>query len=93
MTAVNLTLDEWRLSEKLSHKQLGELIGCKGHMAYVYCCDPADPAFRMPRPDRMRRIYVVTNGAVGPASFYRLPELRQRFDRHAPSLVPREEAA
>lgn len=70
-----ITLDEWRLTRDLGHKELGQLIGCKSRTAYLYCCDPAAKAFRMPRPNAMRRIYVATGGEVRPDSFYKLPKL------------------
>ena len=85
--AGSISLDEWRLREGLTHKQLGQLIGCAGHMAYVYCCDPSDRNSRVPRADRMVRIYVVTNGEVRPDSFFRLPKLTRKFDPKAPELA------
>lgn len=87
-----ISLDEWRLRQGLTHKQLGQLIGCAGHMAYIYCCDPSDQNFRLPRSDRMARIYLVTNGEVRPDSFYRLPRISRPFDPSAPEL-PLEAAA
>ena len=98
MAAAGLSLDEWRLREGLTHKQLGGLIGCTGHMAYVYCCAPSEPAFRLPRADRMARIFMITNGEVGPASFFKLPKLTRPFDPKAPQLdldtaEPRQVAA
>ena len=87
-----LTLDEWRLREGLTYRELGKLIGCPIGMAYAYCLDPQAASFKVPRPDRMCRIFQITGGQVPPTSFYKLPKLLAPFDPHAPEL-PLEHAA
>lgn len=87
-----LTLDEWRLRQHLTYRELGALIMCNVGMAYAYCLDPRAAEFRLPRSQRMARIYEISNGEVGPASFYKLPRLTQPFDPKAPQL-PLENAA
>lgn len=70
-----MTLDEWRLREGLTYRELSKRIGCPVGMAYAYCLDPEAGEFRLPRPDRMAIIWRFTHGEVPPASFYKLPVL------------------
>lgn len=88
----NLTLDEWRLKNGLKPNELGRLIGCRVRMAYCYCLPLGNPEFRLPRPERMARIYQATNGEVRPDSFYRLPLITERQDPRQEPL-PLEQAA
>jgi hypothetical protein len=92
MVSKPLALAEWRLRQGLTYRQLGVLIGVRVNLAFAYCLEPGDKGFKCPRADRMARIYEVTDGEVGPASFYRLPRLTRPFDRNAPQL-PFGEAA
>lgn len=81
-------LNDWRIAHNLGYRELGRLIGCPPRMAFAYCQDPEAADFRLPRPARMRTIYRVTGGAIGPAAFYKLPKLAaQRFDPKAPELA------
>ena len=71
-------LGEWRRKRGLTLAQLGALYGVRFQLAYAHSLDPADPNFKMPRPDKMRRIFLATGGQVAPNDFYDLPELPAR---------------
>jgi hypothetical protein len=68
-------LDDWRLRNGLTYRELGELIGCRVALAFAYCQKPGSRQFKRPKDDRMARIYRATNGAVTPGDFYELPKL------------------
>lgn len=70
----NMRLAEWRKQESYNQQQLADALGVsQPTISYIERCN--DP--QMPQPDLMRRIFVLTRGAVTPNDFYDLPPIGQ----------------
>jgi transcriptional regulator with XRE-family HTH domain len=63
-------LGDWRRAKGLTQEDLGAKLGCEKPTVARY-----EAGTRIPERDTMRRIYVVTDGAVTPNDFYDLPDL------------------
>lgn len=61
-------LEAWRRDQKMTLDQLGAALGVTPEAAGRYCRG------RIPRPAIMERVFAVTEGAVQPNDFYKLPE-------------------
>lgn len=70
-----MKLGPWRRENKLTIGRLAEKLARSDMTVSRYCNER-----RIPEPETMRRIYVVTQGEVQPNDFYDLPELT---DPHA----------
>ena len=71
-----MTLEDFRKQQKLTYKQLAELLGASHATVARRWCLGIDAKDRMiPAPEFMERIVSVTNGSVMPNDFYlrRLP--------------------
>jgi hypothetical protein len=69
-------LETWRRGAGLSYAELSARLGTKGEQTvWRYCLPIGHKAARIPRPEIMRRIYVLTAGVVRPDHFYDLPDL------------------
>ncbi|MDH3595779.1 MAG: helix-turn-helix transcriptional regulator [Rhodospirillales bacterium] len=64
-----MTLDEWRVSQKLTMDALGRRLGVAAETAGRYCNNKRIPARAV-----MARIVAATGGAVQPNDFYQLPQ-------------------
>jgi transcriptional regulator with XRE-family HTH domain len=60
-----MTLDSWRIAQRLSFAELGRRLGCSRTQALRLCRGD-----RTPDRDMMRRIGTLTTGAVTPNDFY-----------------------
>lgn len=65
-----MKLGPWRRENKLTIGQLAEKLARSDMTVSRYCNER-----RIPEAETMRRIYLVTQGAVEPNDFYDLPEL------------------
>ncbi len=66
-----MTLEDYRKQQKLSYKQLAELLGASHATVARRWCLGIDHKDRMiPAPDFMERIVLVTDGSVMPNDFY-----------------------
>lgn len=64
-----MKLSEFMAERSIPDAEFARLIGVSSRMAVMRY----RRGERIPRPEVMRRIVEVTNGAVGPADFYSLP--------------------
>ena len=71
MLASMTTLDEWIKEHPDQHGALAEALGIHEKSVHRY-----RNRSRVPTPEMMRLIYVFTDGAVDPNSFYDLPEIK-----------------
>lgn len=76
-------LDSWLKRTGTHRDDFAARIGVTLGALSRYCQEPSAANFRCPHRDAMSAIYVATNGAVTPTSFYNLPDLEPR--RSAPA--------
>jgi len=66
-----MTLEDFRKQQKLTYRQLAELLGASHATVARRWCLGIDAKDRMiPAPEFMERIVSVTNGSVMPNDFY-----------------------
>ena len=66
-----MTLDDFRRQQKLTYRQLAELLGAShATVARRWCLDIDNKDRMIPAPNFMERIVNVTDGAVTPNDFY-----------------------
>ena len=69
--AMGMTLEDFRKQQKLTYKQLAELLGASHATVARRWCLGIDHKDRMiPAPDFMERIVLVTDGSVMPSTGY-----------------------
>tara|TARA_R110001606_G_scaffold370099_1_gene526380 strand:- start:37 stop:252 length:216 start_codon:yes stop_codon:yes gene_type:complete len=68
---VDMKLNEWRLSKKLSYRDLAYKVGAKhATIARRWCLSEEHPQRLIPNPDYMKAIMLATDGAVNANDFY-----------------------
>ncbi len=66
-----MTLDQWRVRQKLSYNKLAKLLGASHATIARRWCQPTGAKDRMiPSPKYMERIVLLTDGRVQPNDFY-----------------------
>lgn len=66
-----MKLNEWRLSKKLSYRDLAYKVGANhATIARRWCLDEDHPQRLIPNTDYMKSIMLATQGAVNANDFY-----------------------
>jgi transcriptional regulator with XRE-family HTH domain len=65
-----MKLADWRRSEGMTQQQLADALDCILTTVARY-----EAGQRIPEPENMRRLFVLSNGKVQPNDFYALPDL------------------